>query len=1699
MDRSERVAPSRTSQNQPARTSPVRRSGRWTTLLAASIAALALCAQASASGASTSRESIAASHAHKAGYSLTPSKTEPYAACRYPAKGHAACLAIAVPPLAARNRAQGKALFGFGREPAAGRSASPAHVSGFDGITPSDLRSAYEIPLRGGSTQTVAIVDAFDDPNAESDLKAYRKAHGLPECTKANGCFKKVNQGGREEKYPVPNAEWDIEISLDVDMVSAVCPECKILLVEANNNQSQELGEAENEAVALNATEISNSWGSNEEPGEIAEDKYYNHPGIPITVAGGDSTYDQGVSYPAASPYVIAVGGTDLTESSGTRGWSEEAWAGTGDGCSEYEEKPKWQTQEGCAHRMDDDVAAVAGTPVSIYDSYEAEELGCTREYAEKEECWALVAGTSVAAPIIAGVEALSSSAFRNEGPEAFYKHQGSLFDVAWGENGGCKPKPEYFCHAELGYDGPTGNGTPDVSGLGGPSVTTGKATEVNGHEFSLHGSVNPEGTETHYRFEYGPTLYYGKSAPVAEASTGAGTADQSVAQGIAGLALGGVYHYRLVATNSAGWSTYGEDRTLSSVGWTAQTVPNPSGGTKVKLGAVSCASGTACMAVGQYEGEHSQPTLAESWNGTEWTVKPTVNLNGSVLAAVSCSAANSCTAVGSYESSEHTPVSLAERWNGTEWSVQTTPSPGGSPRLAGVSCSSATSCMAVGFYVDSAHSNYEVPFSEEWNGTTWSVRSSPIPPNTNASKLESVWCTSSNTCTGVGWQYQPGLGMVPLAERWNGSEWTIQTTPGIGKGMRPKDLTSVSCTASNLCTAVGANQTDTNAAHEALAERWNGTAWSIQSMNTPVTMPTLFSVSCTSASACTAVGGETAHSDVENWNGVEWTGEATPVSTESTALAVSCTSSIACESVGSENLAERRAAAAPYVEAAPPTGLGKTEATLNGVVDPEGAETKYYFEYGPTPSYGTKTAEVGAGSSRTPLEARRALTGLEPATTYHFRLVATNALGTSDGADQAFTTSAVETKTATSVGENGATLNGVVTPWGPETKYYFEYGPTTAYGSKTQEVNLGSEHRPVEVSQSITGLSRTTRYHYRIVASTGSATMHGADISLYTGTSAAAETAPATTVGESGATLNGIVNPWGSETKYYFEYGPTLAYGSRTQEVNLGSEQHPVEASAAIVGLSRNTRYHYRIVASNATATNYGADVSFYTGTPSLQPAEGPKAFPVGFTVSGGSMKLVSHNGLEVKCSSTAGTGEFVAVKEGKLTLKWAECTGPLAQSCSTVKAGEVETKELKSLLAYTDPESKASEGRETSLVLSPASGEVFAEFQCGTVKSIVKGSVVAVVGPLGVKAKKLNLTLEQSRNVQKLLEYEAEGGGRIVAGLSTSTYGGAFEQTGMEDHPAVTLANEEATIEERFSTPYVTTRTASKVVATEANVAGTVDPDGVRTKYHFEYGTTIGYGSSTPEANAGEGVTTLPEAAGLRGLVAGTTYHYRIVASGGGKTAYGSDVSFTTGMPTLQLAKGAGAFPAAFSVSGGAMKFVSKSGFEVKCNAVAGAGKFTSVKEGTLSLKWKECKGPLNLSCKTVVAGEVETKELKTMLAYTYPEKATAEGRETGLVLSPASGNVFAELECGTIKSVIRGAVETKITPLGSKTSAFTLTMTEKKQVNELTRYETESGEAPEASLSSSTGESKWEQGGLEESLTPTLTSEEATIEGV
>lgn len=306
-------------------------------------------------------------------------------------------------------------------------------------FTPQDIQKAYNLTGLQSGGRTVAIVDAYGYPSLESDLATFRSTYGLPACTKSNGCLTVMDQNGGQN-YPPYNSGWALEQALDVDAVSAACPDCKILVVQGNQSSFADLETAVNTASRqAGVVAISNSYSGGNQGNQSA----YNHPGIAITASTGDSGYAPG-AYPASDTHVVAVGGTSVFRDGSGRGYSESVWSGAGSGCG-TNQKPKWQNRANttCSGKASSDVSAAADPSNGGLNIY----------FGGFEQ----VGGTSESSPIIAAVYALSGNT-KGYPAKYPYKNAGQLYDITSGSNGSCGVP---VCVARAGWDGPTGMGTP--------------------------------------------------------------------------------------------------------------------------------------------------------------------------------------------------------------------------------------------------------------------------------------------------------------------------------------------------------------------------------------------------------------------------------------------------------------------------------------------------------------------------------------------------------------------------------------------------------------------------------------------------------------------------------------------------------------------------------------------------------------------------------------------------------------------------------------------------------------------------------------------------------------------------------------------------------------------------------------------------------------------------------------------------------------------------------------------------------------------------------------------------------------------------------------------------------------------------------------------------------------------------------------
>ena len=451
-------------------------------------------------------------------------------------------------------------------------SGSTAHIASVRGevapttMTPAYLQQAYDLSYLSatrGAGDRVAIVSVNDDPNAASDLATFRSTYGLPACTTANGCFTQLNENGQSAPLPTTEWSWAQEESLDLDAVSALCPNCRIIVVEANAPDPADLQSAIAAAIEAGANQVSISAA-----GEYSGDPFtdFSAPGVSILAAAGDDGVAPAgyAAYPAALPYVTAVGGTSLNadraSSPTPRGVTESAWSGSGADCDTQEQPLPYQPATGCAGRMYSDVSADANpaTGLTFYDS--------------QAGGWLDGGGTSLATPLTAAFEAVTG--VDGSTPQWAYTDSPNLNDPSTGSTGMCAGTLTLLCDATTGYDGPTGAGS--ISGqvvTGAPGIGEPVFGSADSPSYVKHvtptgarllGGIYPNGQATTYYWQYGTTAAY--DTRTAALSAGAGTRPVSAFGKFAGLTSGTTYHYRLVATNPTGTS-YGYDYTFTTAG----------------------------------------------------------------------------------------------------------------------------------------------------------------------------------------------------------------------------------------------------------------------------------------------------------------------------------------------------------------------------------------------------------------------------------------------------------------------------------------------------------------------------------------------------------------------------------------------------------------------------------------------------------------------------------------------------------------------------------------------------------------------------------------------------------------------------------------------------------------------------------------------------------------------------------------------------------------------------------------------------------------------------------------------------------------------------------------------------------------------------------------------------------------------------
>ncbi len=1013
---------------------------------------------------------------------------------------------------------------------------------------------------------------------------------------------------------------------------------------------------------------------------------------------------------------------------------------------------------------------------------------------------------------------------------------------------------------------------------LGPPSVVTKPASSLNQTTATLNATVNPNGGEvTECKLEYGATSAYGSTAPCTPAP-GAGTSPVSVSAPITGLTANTTSHFRVVATNASGTSE-GSDETL-------KTLPNA---------------------------PTIEPKAASAIARTTATLNATVNPNGSEVTECKL---------------EYASAELYELTKTYGSSAPCAPAPG-----------SGTSPVAVSAAVTdlTANTSYHFRISATNAGgtSTGADETLKTPPNPPTVETKVASAATQTTAT-LNATVNPNGGEVTECKLEYGATSaygsTAPCTPAPGAGTSPVSVSAP-------ITGLTAN---TTYHFRVVATNSSGTSeGSDETLKTLPNPPTVETKAASSATQTTATlnatvnpnGGEVTECKLEYGatNGYGSTAPCTTspgtgtspvaVSASVTGLTanttyhfrISATNAGGTSTGADETL--KTPPNPPTVETKAASAATQTTATLNATVNPNGGEvTECKLEYGATSGYGSTapcTPSPGAGTS--PVSVSAPITGLTANTTYHFRVVATNSSGTSEGSDETLKTlpnpPTVETKAASSATQTTATLNATVNPNGGEvTECKLEYGATNGYGSTAPcTTSPGTGTSPVAVSASVTGLTANTTYHFRISATNAGGTSTGADETLKTPPNPpTVETKAASAATQTTATLNATVNPNGGEvTECKLEYGATSGYGSTAPcTPSPGAGTSPVSVSAPITGLTANTTYHFRVVATNSSGTSEGSDETLKTlpNPPTVETKAASSATQTTATLNA----TVNPNGGEVtECKLEYGATNGYG-STAPCTTSPGTGTSPVAVSASVTGLTANTTYHFR--ISATNS-SGTSEGSDETLKTLPNSPTV--ETKAASSATQTTATLNATVNPNGGEVTECKL------------EYGATNGYGSTApcttspGTGTSPVSVSAAVTGLTANTTYhfrisatnaggTSTGADETLKTPPNPPTVVTKPASSVTQTTATLNATVNPNGGEvTECKLEYGATSGYGSTAPcTPSPGAGTSPVSVSAPITGLTANTTYHFKVVATNSSGTSEGSDETLKTlpNAPTIE-----------------------------------------------------------------------------------------------------------------------------------------------------------------------------------------------------
>ena len=1000
------------------------------------------------------------------------------------------------------------------------------------------------------------------------------------------------------------------------------------------------------------------------------------------------------------------------------------------------------------------------------------------------------------------------------------------------------------------------------------PTIETKAPSAVTQTTATLNATVNPNGGEvSECKLEYGTTNTYGSSAPCTP-SPGSGTAPFAVSASVSGLSANTPYHFRISATNAGGTSK-GADETLT-------TLPNaPTLETKA-ASAVTQTSATLNASVNPNGGEVGECRFEYGTTEAYGSTAPCSAPAGSGTSPVAVSASLGLVTL-TENTTYHFRISATNAGGtskGSDQTFKTLPNPPtveAKPASA-VAQTTATLNGAVnpnGGEVGECRFEYGTTTSY---GSSASCAPSPGSGSSPVAVSASVGGLSPNT------PYHFRIVAANAGGTSKGADETAKTLPNVPT-VETKAASAVTQTSASLHASVNPNGGEVS---ECELEYGTTNAYGSTARCTP------------------APGSGTSPVAVSASLGLLTLTENTTYHFRISATNAGGTSSGADETF-------KTLPNGPAVEAKPASSVTQTTATLHGTVNPNGGEVgECRFEYGTTTAYGSSascTPSPGSGSSAVAVSA--SVGSLGPNTPYHFRIVATNAGGTTIGSDEALTTlpnpPTVVTGAASSLTQTAATLNASVNPNGGEvSECKFEYGTTNAYGSSVPCASPpGSGTSPAAVSAAVTGLSANTTYHFRISATNAGGRNEGSDETLKTLPNApAVVTGPASSLKQTTATLNASVNPNGGEvSECKFEYGTTNTYGSSAPCASSpGAGTSPVAVSASATGLSPNTTYHFRISATNAGGTNQGSDETLKT-LPNAPTVETKAPSSVTQTTATLNAAVNPNSGEVSDCRVEYGTTEAYG---SSASCSSAPGSGVIAVAVSASANGLSPNTTYHFRISATNA-GGTNKGSDETLKTLPNAPAL--ETKAASSLTQTTATLNATVNPNGGTVGDCHLEYGPTETYGTSVPCSpAPGSGASPVAVSASISGLTVNATYHFRIVATNAGGTEKGSDETLKTlpnpPTVVTDAASPPTQTTAGLNATVNPNGGEvSECKFEYGTTTAYGSSAPCTPApGSGTSAVAVSASVTGLSASTVYHFRIVAKNAGGTSPGSDQTFET-----------------------------------------------------------------------------------------------------------------------------------------------------------------------------------------------------------